>query len=174
MYNFSLSHLLADHQLADHVWCQHTLPWLWLSRTKGEEGQPAEDKGHVHQDESSPDRKSSRVSFHFCFFHNQSREERRLLFGDHHLSVGCTFQLDSGRGRDPERVTTVQLGAARDPVQVTTFKLALIASPDQTRLPDFAIKHSPPETRLCAANAVQNWNWLLLKEDPTKQAQESR
>ena len=45
MYNFSLSHLLADHQLADHVWCQHTLPWLWLSRTKGEEGQPAEDKG---------------------------------------------------------------------------------------------------------------------------------
>ena len=119
MYNLRLSHLLANHQLADHVWCQHTLPWLWLSRTKGEEGQPAEDKGHVHQDESSPDRKSSRASFHFWFFHRRSREERRILFGDHRPSVACTVQLDTGH-------CTVQLDTGRGtyPVHVTNLPTA--------------------------------------------------
>ena len=104
MFNLRLSHLLVDHQLANHVCSEHTLPWLWLSRTKGEEGQPAEDKGHrgeVHQDESSPDRKPSRASVHFWFFHRRSWEERRILFGDHRPSVGCTVQLDTGRGTDP-------------------------------------------------------------------------
>ena len=135
MYNLRLSHLLANHQLANHVWCQHTLPWLWLSRTKGEEGQPAEDKGHrgdVHQDESSPDRKSSRASVHFWFFHRQSREERRILFGDHRPSVGCTLKLDTGHW-------TVQLDAL-DVAQIRfTFPTSNCMQPEiRNRLPSSA------------------------------------
>ena len=91
-YISSLSHLLVDQQLMNHICCQHRLPWLWLSWAKGEERQPAEDESHrgdVHPEESFPDWKSSRV----CFFHRRNRKERNSLFDDHRPLVGCNVQL---------------------------------------------------------------------------------